>query len=297
MWRWGLVLLVWLAVPAAAEAAPVAIGNGPLLALAVHDGVGYAVIERDSASKPLALVRSSGRGAGRAMPFGAPGAEYVDVAAGPGGVEVAWSRPVSSAFEYFVAPAGDPADVSVKGLGTGPPQLDGGLLAHPDPAGDVAVGDERLTTDAPEHRHLPLDAADGLILDLDQQRTSTQLRLLGPDAPARPILSVGRLADVEATLAVAQGRAYVAYAIDGRAFLASASGDGWSTRRIASGISGRPAVARAGGQTHVAYARNGAVYLGGTRLGPGGSPLLAADGTRLLAGWTHHGTAMLTRAG
>jgi hypothetical protein len=246
---------------------------------------------------PFALVRSTGRGVGRATAFGTPGAENADVAVGPGGVEVAWSRPVSSAFEYFLAPAGRPGDVTVEGLGTGPPQLAGGVLANPDSVGDATLGGEKLTADAPEHRHLPLDAAQGLVLDLDQQRTSTQLRLLGPDAPQRPILSVARLADVEAALTVSGGRPYVAFAIGGRAFLASASGDGWSTRLIATGTSGRPAVARAGGRTYVAYARNGAVHLGRTRLGPGGAPQLAADGTRLLAGWTHRDTAMLTRAG
>ena len=83
-------------------------------------------------------------------------------------------------------------------------------------------GDQRLTQDAPEHRHLPLDAAQGLVLDLDQRRTITQLRLLGPDAPNLPALSLPRLADVQASLAVGGTRAYVAYALDERIYLATA---------------------------------------------------------------------------
>jgi hypothetical protein len=293
MWRWGLVLLVWLAVPPAAAraATPVVVGHGPLLALAAHDGVGYAVVERESTTAPFALVRSTGKGAGRAMPFGGPGAENVDVAATPAGVEVAWSRPVSSSFEFFVARASDLGDPATPGLGTGPPQLAGDALAYPDRTGDAMLGDRPLTADAPEHRHLPLDAAGELVLDLDQQRTSTQLRLLGPGAPAKAILSVGRLADVDASLSVTGGVATVAFTVDGRTFLATERQDGWTTRRIATGTSGRPAVAG----RHVAYARDGAVYLDRTRLGSGGAPQLAADGSRLYAGWTHRATALLVR--
>jgi hypothetical protein len=253
------------------------------------------VIGRETASKPLALVRSGVSGAGRPTAFGGPGAENVDMAAGPGGIDVAWSRTVSSAFEYFTAPVQDLADPTTRGLGTGPPQLDRGELAFPDRAGNATLANQPLTQDAPEHRHLPLDAAQGLVLDLDQQRTSTQLRLLGPGAPARPIMSLARLADVDAALAVADGAAYVAFATGGRAFVATQNGDGWSTHRIASGTSGRPAVVRASGRTSVAYARNGAVYLDRTRIGPGGGPALAADGARVFAGWTHGGAAYLVR--
>lgn len=294
MWRWGLVLLVWLAVPVAAArgSAPVVVGHGAMLALAAHDGVGYAVLERDSAADPFALVRSTGKGAGKAVPFGGPGAENVDVASTPGGVEIAWSRPVSSAFQFFVARATDLGDPETPGLGTGPPQLAGDAIAYPDRTGNAVLGDAPLTADAPEHRHLPLDANGDLVLDLDQQRTSTQLRLLGPGAPAKAILSVGRLADVEASLSVTGGVATVAYALDGRTFLARERQDGWTTRRIATGTSGRPAVAG----SHIAYARNGAVYLDKTRLGSGGAPQLAADGARLYAGWTHRASALLVRA-
>lgn len=291
------MLVVWLAVPAAVAhaAAPLKLGNGRLLALAARDGVGYAVIGRDDPSRPLALVRSSASAAGRPTAFGGPGAENVDMAAGPGGVEIAWSRTVSSAFQYFTAPAQDVTHPHDAGLGTGPPQLDQGELAFPDRIGNAMLGDKSLTHDAPEHRHLPLDAAQGLVLDLDQQRRSTQMRLLGPGAPTRPVFSLARLADVDATLALAGGTAYVAYATGGSTFLATESGDGWSTRRIAAGTAGRPAVVRANGRTSVAYTRNGAIYLDGTRLAVGGGPALAADGARVLAGWTHGGAAYLVR--
>jgi hypothetical protein len=298
MWRWGLVLLVWLAVPAAVAqaAAPVKLGSGRLLALAARAGVGYAVIGRNDPSRPLALVRSNGSGAGRPTAFGGPGAENVDMAAGPGGVEIAWSRTVSSAFQYFTASAQDIAHPKDAGLGTGPPQLDQGRLAFPDRVGNATLGGDVLSHDAPEHRHLPLDAAQGLVLDLDQQRRSTQLRLLGSGAPTSPILSLARLADVDATLAVANGTAYIAYATGGRTFLATQNGDAWSTRTIAAGTAGRPAVVRANGRTSVAYARNGAVYLDRTRLAAGGGPALAADQGRIFAGWTHGAAAYLVRA-
>jgi hypothetical protein len=302
VWRWGLIVLLWLAVPAASAraSAPVAIGSGPggLLALAAQGGVGYAVIGSDDAAKPFALVRSSGRGAGTPVPFGGPGAGNPDAAPGPDGVQVAWSREVSSALEFSVAPALDPADATVAGLGTGPPQLDDGALAYPDRVGDAMLGTDQLTADAPEHRHLPLDAAAGLVLDLDQRRASTQLRLLGPNAPTRPAVSLARREDLEGSLAVAGGRAYVAFARNGRAFLATAElrpGASWSTKLVAEDITGRPAVAHAGGRTYVAYARRGDVYLDRARLAPGTRPLLAADGDGILMGWTRGKTALLAR--
>jgi hypothetical protein len=296
-----VIVLLWLAVPAAARAAvPVAIGSGPggLLALAAQDGVGYAVIGNADAAKPLALVRSSGRGAGTPVPLGTPGAESPDVAPGPDGVQVAWAREVSSALELSVAPASDPAAAIVAGLGSGPPQLDAGALAYPDRVGDATRGGTQLTGDAPEHRHLPLDAAGGLVLDLDQRRGSTQLRLLGPDAPTRPAVSLGRREDLEGSLAIAAGRAYVAFARAGRAFLATAElrpGAAWSTKLIAADITGRPAVARTQRRSYVAYARRGVVYLNRARIASGTRPLLAADGDDVLLGWTRGATAMLAR--
>jgi hypothetical protein len=290
MWRWGLVLVVVLALPASARAAtPITVGNGPLLALAARGATAYAVVERDSLQDPFALVRSTGKGAGTPVPFGGPGAEHVDLANGPEGVEVAWSRPISSAFELFFAAAADVRSPQRPGLATGPPQLAGDTLAYPDRTGNATLGGAPLTSDAPEHRHLPLDAQGELVLDLDQQRTRTRLRLLGPGAPERPLLDVARLADVEASLS-ADGRA-AAFATGGRTYLATRTSTGWRVRRLATGTSGRPAIAG----TRVAYARNGAIYLDRTRLGAGGSPQLAQDGARLYAGWTHRKRALLVR--
>jgi hypothetical protein len=305
MWRWASIALLCLAVPAPARAAaPIAVGHGPggLLALAAQDGTAYAVIGRAGAARPLALVRSTGRSAGRAVPFGIAGAENVDAAAGPDGVQVAWSRVVSSAFELSVTPARDPLRSTVVGRGTGPPQLDAGeptALAYPDQVGDAVLGLQTLTADAPVHRHVPLDAEAGLVLDLDQQRGETQLRLLGPGAPARPAVTVPRLTDLDASLAVVAGRVYVAFAISGRAFLARAplqSCASWRLERVATGVTGRPAVARHAGRTYVAYAKRGTIYLQGTRIGKGNRPYLAAGGRVLFAGWTHRDAAMLVRA-
>jgi hypothetical protein len=214
-------------------------------------------------------------------------------------VQVAWARQISSAFELWLAPEGDLRDAKRMGTSTGPPQLDGGVLAYPDSTGDAIRGGERLTQDAPEHRHLPLDAAQGLVLDLDQRRTLTQLRLLGPNAPNAPALSLARLADVQASLAVAGGRAYVAYALGERAYLATADlvpGARWTTKKIADDTGGRPAVARAAGRTLVAYSRAGGIYLNARRIGNGGRPLLASDGDAAFVGWTREGRAVITRA-
>ncbi len=298
MWRVALIVVLWLSAPAVAGAAPVELGEGPLLGLAARDGTAYAVIASGEPASPFALVRSTGRGAGEAQAFGRPGAADVDVAAGPDGVEVAWARQISAGLELWVAPATAPQDAQAQGTGTGPPQLDGGTLAYPDRAGDVMRGDQRLTEDAPEHRNLPLDAGQGLVLDLDQRRTITQLRLLGPGAPNAPALSLPRLVDIQGSLAVSGGRAYVAYALGERAYLATAHldpGARWSTKRLADDMAGRPAVARASGRTYVAYSRAGGVYLNGRRLGAGGRPQLASDGAELYIAWTRNGRAVLTR--
>jgi hypothetical protein len=296
--RVALIVVLWLTVPAVADAAaPVKLGDRPLLALAARDGEAYAVIESGDPARPFAFV---GTGA-RPQVFGGPGAESPEIVAGRDGVEIAWARQISSGLELFETTADQLTGAKPATTGTAPPQLDGdGTLAYPDRDGNVIKGDSRLTQDAPEHRHLPLDAAEGLVLDLDQRRTITQLRLLGPDVPNQPALSLARLADVQASLAVAAGRAYVAYALDERVYLATADLNakaGWSTRRLADDGAGRPAVVRAGGRTYVAFSRAGGVYLNGKRLGSGGRPFLATDGTDVFAGWTREGAAMLTRAG
>jgi hypothetical protein len=290
--RVALIVVLWLAVPGVANAAPVKLGDEPLLALAVHDGEAYAVVKSGDPGSPLALVRPGER----PEAFGRPGAESPEIAAGPEGVRVAWARQISSGLELFETPAG-PMPMTTA---TGPPQLDDdGTLAYPDRDGNVMRGDTRLTDDAPAHRHLPLDAAQGLVLDLDQRRTITQLRLLGPGAPNPPALSLPRLADVQASLAVAGKRAYVAYALDERIFLATAELDPnarWRTRKLSNDGAGRPAIARTARRTYVAFSRAGGVYLNGRRLGGGGRPFLATDGSGVFAGWTHKGAAMLARA-
>src|SRR5262249_8947377 len=172
-------------------------------------------------------------------------------------------------------------------------------LAHTARAGTVVKGDTGLTQDAPEHRHLPLDAARGLVLDLDQRRTITQLRLLGPNAPNAPALSLPRLADVQASLAIANGSASIAYAVDERIYLATAPLQPlarWTTRKLSNDGAGRPAIARTAKRTYVAFSKAGGVYLNNKRLGNGGRPLLAGDGTTVFAGWTREGAAVLIRA-
>jgi hypothetical protein len=295
--RVALIVVLGLAAPSVARAAvPVKLGDRPLLALAAQDGEAFAVIESGDAARPFAFVRTGGR----PQVFAGPGAESPEIAAGTQGIRVAWARQVSSGLELFEASADELADPARDSVGTAPPQLDDdGTLAYPDRDGNVVKGDQRLTQDAPEHRHLPLDAAAGIVLDLDQRRTVTQLRLLGPEAPNAPALSLPRLADVQASLAVAGDRAYVAYALEERIYLATADLDSqarWSTRRLANDGAGRPAVARAQGRTFVAFSRAGGVYLNGKRLGSGGRPFLATDGTDVFAGWTREGAAMLTRA-
>lgn len=289
--RVALIVVLWLAVPGVARAAtPVKLGDKPLLALAAHDGAAYAVVESGEPASPLALVRPGQR----PQAFGGPGAESPEIAVGTQGVMVAWARQISSGLELFQTPAGTTITA------TGPPQLDDdGTLAYPDRDGNVVKGDIRLTDDAPEHRHLPLDAARGLVLDLDQRRRLTQLKLLGPNAPNAPALSLPRLADVQASLAIANNRAYVAYALDERIYLATAPLQPqarWTTRKLANDGAGRPAIARTAKRTYVAFSKAGGVYLNGKRLGSGGRPYLATDGTEVFAGWTHEGGAVLMRA-
>jgi hypothetical protein len=290
--RVALLVVLWLVVPGVARAAQVKLGDRPLLALAAYDGNAYAVVESGDPARPLALVRPGGR----PETFGGPGAESPEIAAGPEGVRVAWARQISSGLELFEAPAG-PMPVTTA---TAPAQLAGdGTLAYPDRDGNTIQGGTRLTDDAPAHRHLPLDAAQGLVLDLDQRRTITQLRLLGPEAPNAPALSLPRLADVQASLAVESNRAYVAYALSERIYLATAALQPqarWSTRKLSNHGAGRPAIARTARRTYVAFSRAGGVYLNGKRVGSGGRPFLATDGTEVFAGWTHKGAAVLERA-
>jgi hypothetical protein len=290
--RVALIVVLWLAVPGVASAAQqVKLGDRPLLALAAHDGGAYAVVESGDPANPLALVRPGQR----PQAFGGPGAESPEIAVGTQGVTVAWARQISSGMALFATPGPAPATIA-----TAPPQLDDdGTLAYTDRDGNIVRGDIRLTDDAPEHRHLPLDAAQGLVLDLDQRRTVTQLRLLGPNAPNAPTLSLPRLADVQASLAIENNSASVAYALDERIYVATAPLQPqarWITRKLANDGAGRPAIARTAKRTYVAFSKAGGVYLNGKRLGSGGRPYLATDGTDVFAGWTHEGGALITRA-
>jgi hypothetical protein len=304
MWRCVLAAAAWLFLAAPAGAAtPVSVGSGPggLLALGARDGVAYAVLGNASTAKPFVLVRSPGA---PRVAFGQPGAANPDVDAGAAGVFVTWTRPISSAFELNLAGPDDLAHPQAVADGTGPPQVDAQgsapQLAYTDEAGDVVYGTRTLTADAPDHRHLPLDAADGLVLDLDQRRGGTRLRVLGDGAPTQPIVSLRGVEGLEGSLAADAGHAYVAFSRNGRVFLATAARSPqarWSVRMLAAGTAGRPAIARTPAHTYVAYARGGAVRLDGRTLGPGSRPLLAADGSRVVIGWTRGRSARLARAG
>jgi hypothetical protein len=247
------------------------------------------VLSRENATKPFLLVSGA-----RRTPFGIAGAEDPDT----DGTTIAFDRGVSSGLELLTVPVSDPGRVTSVGRGTAAPQVDGANLAYPDELGNAVDGPDTLTGDAPVHRHLPLDAAKGIVLDLDQQRGHTRLQLLGRDAPTAPALEVGRLQDVDASLAVADGSAYVALAVNGRVLLATAKLEenaSWTVTRVATHTTGAPAVARLKGRTHVAYERHDEIYVDKRRQGLGAHPLLADDGTRMFAGWTHAHTAQLVR--
>ena len=260
--------------------AAVSLGGGPdgLEALAVAGGAAYAVVDSGDASAPFALVRSDGARAGAPQRFAERGAEFPDLASGPGdSLVVSWGRPLSNGDRYVLAGAptapGAPfgaVQSLVSGTGPGRLALDAAgapLIAFPDSDGNTALlrdgTQEGMTATAPEERHLPLDVAvdaegRAFVLDLVQRRRRSELRLLGPDAPVAPVVSVGALRDMRATLAVDGGRAYVAFALAGSVRLAIAvlnPGAAWWSRRLPGrgGASGAPAVLRSGPSTFVAY--------------------------------------------
>jgi hypothetical protein len=291
--RWAALVVVLFGVVVSPAGAST-LGKGELLALGVQRGVPYAVVERESSSKPFTLVHG-----GRNTPFGIDGAEDPDFGLdADGGLAIVFDRGVSSGLEFDTAPADAPSQTTYAGRGTAAPKLDDGNLAYPDELGNAVDGATTLTGDAPLHRHLPLDAQDHVVLDLDQQRTDTQLKLLGPNAPVAPALHVDRLQDIDAALAIADEHAYVALAVNGRVLLATAPLQPqaeWTVTRIAAGTTGAPAIARVNGTTHVAYERKGTIYVDRRRLALGSDPRLADDGTRVFAGWTHENTALLAR--
>jgi hypothetical protein len=277
----GVAAVVGVGGVVGAAHAAVSLGGAPggLEALAVSGGAAYAIVDSGDASAPFALVRSDGASAGAPRRFAERGAEFPDLASGPGdSLVVSWGRPLSNGDGYVVsgaptAPGAAFGAAQPLASGTGPGRLalDAAgtpLLAFPDGDGNTALvrgaaAEEHLTATAPEERHLPLDVAvdaegRAFVLELVQTRTRSELRLLGPQAPAAPVVSIGALRDLRATLAVDGGRAYVAFVLDGRARLAIAALDGgaaWWSRRLPGrgGASGAPAVLRTGGSTFVAY--------------------------------------------
>jgi hypothetical protein len=274
----AVVLGIGGTVGAARAAVPLGGGPGGLEALAVAGGAAYAIVDSGDANAPFALVRSDGATAGPPQRFAERRAEFPDLASGPGGsLVVSWGQPLSTGARYVVAgaptvPGAAFGAVQPLANGTGPGRLalDAAgtpLLAFPDDDGNAALlnagVEERMTATAPEERHLPLDVAvdaEGrvFVLELVQTRRRSELRLLGPQAPGAPVVSVGALRDMRATLAVDAGRAYVAFALDGRARLAIAAlnpGAAWWSRRLPGrgGASGAPAVLRSGASTFVAY--------------------------------------------
>jgi hypothetical protein len=322
--------LLAAALPAAAllAAAPAhaAVRLGPepglLHALAAGPGSAYAVVGSGDRREPFRLVRSAGRGASVLGTFGGRGAAFADVAADSAGAVVTWGRPTSDGFAYetSLVAGGVFTEPATLGEGTGPAVLGlerGARVAvFPDDEGNAAIAVKRagaapavsaLTSTGPQRRHAPLDAVvarDGaVILDRVQARGRTELRVLGPGAPADPVTSVPRVQDVDATLARDRERVYVAYRSGDRAVLASAPprADATWRRRTLPGrhVRGVPAVARVGLRTLVATSRRGDIVL--TTIGPAGAfterltrsrardlaPLAAtAADDRAYVGWT-----------
>jgi hypothetical protein len=291
---------------------------------------------------PFRLVRSTGRGVSSIGVFGVRGARFPDVAAAEGSLVVAYGRVTSDGllYESLLAQARGFRVHATLGQATGPGRLalDGParLVAFPDLAGDAVLGGrdaagaprlELLSNSAPERRHLPLELVVRdermLVLDLVQTATRSELRVVGPGAPAQSVLSVPGVRALAATLAYDGERVYVAYAAGGRAVLASARdtpGAAWSRRPLAArgGLSGAPAVARVGRRTIVATSeRVGGqreIYL--TTIGSAGSRVrrltrspgddlapqltVGLDGA-VYVGWTRHNgsrsdvTALLER--
>ena len=314
------LLIVAATAPAAGAATRLNLSGGPAHAIAAGPQGAYVVVDSGDPARPFELVRSTGRSRAVIGRFGAREARFPDVAVGGGDVGVVYGRPVSGGVEITFRAVRDGGLGAARPLmhATGPGELalraGRPLIAYPDLAGDIALGDapappERspyaMTEDAPHTRHLPLDLAIGprgpLVLDVAQRPGRTELRVLGDGAPARPVLVLGRLRDLEASLAVDGRRVYVAYTAAGRAVLATASGGSrWRRRRMPGrGVEGAPAVVRRGSSTLVAYSRRVRggrdIYVarsgGGTRrLTRGGgddqAPLAAAFGGRAYVAWT-----------
>lgn len=282
-----LLALTFLLAPAAPAHAAVRIGgDGDVHALAVSRGAALAVVESGDPAEPLSLVRSTGAGVSDLGGFGERGAEFPALAVDAEGRPlVSWSRPVSGGAAVTVvrAPAGrsqvfgEPfPEIFATGPGRLTASVDGDpVVAYPDRDGNAVVatlsgGRDRaaarpaphaLTSTAPYRRHLPLDVAmtpDGpLVLDLIQERGRSELRVLGPGAPASAILSVRALRHFPARMAVDDDRIVVGYLSRGRVHVAIARlGRSWSRRKLRGrGGDGAPAPVLVDGELHVAYAQ------------------------------------------
>ena len=292
----ALAIALLASPPAAPAAAALGDDPGGLLALTAGRGQAYAVVGSGDPAVPFLLVRSTGRGVSRIGRFGIRDAQFPDVVAARGALLVAYGRTTSDGLLYESALAADGrfGGAATLGEATGPARLalDGParLAAFPDLDGDAVLGGRdaagspllsQLTDSAPERRHAPLEllvsGGRPLVLDLVQTGERSELRLVGPAAPADTILSVPGVRRLDATLALDRERIYVAYRSAGRAVLASAPprpGATWSRRRLGARgtVSGAPAVARAGLRTIVATServgRQREIYV--TTIGPGG---------------------------
>jgi hypothetical protein len=327
-------LLLGLAVASAAAAAPTRLGDGRLAAFASSQGRPYSVLDDNSVKGPVRLLR----GTSLLGSFADADAEFPDVAVSRGRATVAWGETISGGQAIFAATADrldQPLDL---GFATGPGRLSadagGAVVAFPDRDGDVALVEagppppsrgayeavppgSRLTANAPELRHLPLDSAAGprgtLVLDLVQTRKSTELSVIGPGAPSQPLLRISARRDLEGSMAVdARGGISVAYVSSGRVVLATSRGNRWTRRRLKGSVRtiGAPSVARARGKVVVAYEQRDDVRVdvnGRERPltgGPGtdSSPLATVDPETGAAwvGWSHRdgrgrATALLSR--
>jgi hypothetical protein len=293
------VAAVLLSVAPQTAAAAASLGGSPggLLALAAGRGQAYAVLGSGDPAVPFRLVRSTGRGVSSIGRFGVRGARFPDVATTDGSLVVAYGRITSDGllYESLLVQAGGFKVHATLGQGTGPARLAlaglARLAAFPDLLGDAVLAARDaagaqvlalLSNSAPVRRHLPLDLVvrdeRALVLDLVQSATRSELRVVGPGAPAQAVLSVPGVQAPAATLAYDGERIYVAYSAGGRAVLASARptpGATWSRRRIAARgrLAGAPAVARVGLRTIVATSERVAgrreIYV--TTIGPVGT--------------------------
>lgn len=261
-----LPALALLAVTAAPTGAAVRLADdAEVHALTISREQAVAAIDSGDPQTPFSLVRSSGRGSSEVTTFGEPGAGFPDLGTADRGTVVAtWARPVSGGNALSAQALGsEPVAI---GVSTGPAKVAGTALAFPDRDGNIAIATLAapepiaVTSNAPERRHLALDAGEReqgtLVLDLVQRRTATELWVLGPGAPPAVVAAVPALRHLPASMAVEEELIAVAYLKSGRAYVARSRGGAWRTRRLpGEKVTGTPAVAIAGGDVLVAYSR------------------------------------------